>query len=158
MRAGTTPRPRLAKCSRRAPPPAPAPPRARPPRPLLPAPTILLKRGEPVTITVVNGLPEPTAVHWHGIELESYFDGVADFAGSGKHIAGAIAPKDSFQARFTPPRSGTFMYHPHADEVRQQQAGLSGVLLVMDDPATFDPVHDIVLLLTVPRSNADGNS
>jgi FtsP/CotA-like multicopper oxidase with cupredoxin domain len=126
--------------------------------PLLPGPTILLKRGEPVTITVVNRLAEPTAVHWHGIELESYFDGVADFAGSGKHIAGAIAPKDSFEARFTPPRSGTFMYHPHADEVRQQQAGLSGALLVMDDPAAFDPVHDIVLLLTVPRSGADGAS
>jgi FtsP/CotA-like multicopper oxidase with cupredoxin domain len=126
--------------------------------PLLPGPTILLKRGEPVTITVVNRLPEATAVHWHGIELESYFDGVADFAGSGKHIAAAIAPKDSFEARFTPPRSGTFMYHPHADEVRQQQAGLSGALLVVDDPAAFDPVHDIVLLLTVPRANADGSS
>jgi FtsP/CotA-like multicopper oxidase with cupredoxin domain len=126
--------------------------------PLLPGPTILLKRGEPVGITVVNRLPEPTAVHWHGMELESYFDGVADFAGFGKHIAGAIAPKDSFVARFTPPRSGTFMYHPHADEVRQQQAGLSGALLVVDDPAAFDPVHDIVLLLTVPRSSADGAS
>ena len=126
--------------------------------PLLPGPTILLKRGEPVAITVVNHLSEPTAVHWHGIELESYFDGVADFAGSGKHIAGAIAPNDSFEARFTPPRSGTFMYHPHADEVRQQQAGLTGALLVVDDPAAYDPVHDILVLLTVPRNDADGTS
>jgi FtsP/CotA-like multicopper oxidase with cupredoxin domain len=126
--------------------------------PMLPGPTILLKRGEPVAITVVNRLREPTAVHWHGIELESYFDGVADFAGSGTHIARAIAPGDSFEARFTPPRSGTFMYHPHADETRQQQAGLSGVLLVVDDPAAFDPTHDIVLLLTVPRLGANGGS
>ena len=123
---------------------------------LLPGPTILLKRGEPVSITVVNKLHEATAVHWHGIELDSYFDGVADFSGSGKHIAAGIAPSDSFEARFTPPRSGTFMYHPHADEVRQQQAGLSGALMVLDDPATFDPTHDIVLLLTVPRLDADG--
>lgn len=126
--------------------------------PMLPGPTILLKRGQPVAITVVNRLSEPTAVHWHGIELESYFDGVADFSGSGKRIAGAIAPKDSFEARFTPPRSGTFMYHPHADETRQQQAGLSGALLVVDDPAAYDPVHDILLLLTVPRKDADGAS
>jgi FtsP/CotA-like multicopper oxidase with cupredoxin domain len=126
--------------------------------PMLPGPTILLKRGEPVALTVVNQLAEPTAVHWHGIELESYFDGVADFSGSGKRIARAIAPRDSFEARFTPPRSGTFMYHPHADEIRQQQAGLSGALLVVDDPAAYDPVHDIVLLLTVPRSSADGGS
>jgi manganese oxidase len=126
-----------------------------PAAPLLPGPTILLKRGEPVSITVVNHLREPTAVHWHGIELESYYDGVADFAGSGTHIAHAIAPKDSFEARFTPPRSGTFMYHPHADEVRQQQAGLTGALLVLDDPASFDPTHDIVVLLTVARLQAD---
>jgi FtsP/CotA-like multicopper oxidase with cupredoxin domain len=124
---------------------------------MLPGPTIVLKRGEPVSITVVNKLSEATAVHWHGIELESYFDGVADFSGAKTHIAHAIAPKDSFDARFTPPRSGTFMYHPHADETRQQQAGLTGALLVVDDPARFDPVHDIVLLLTVPRLQADSN-
>jgi FtsP/CotA-like multicopper oxidase with cupredoxin domain len=123
--------------------------------PLLPGPTLILERGKPVSITVVNRLPEATAVHWHGIELESYFDGVAGYAGNGRHVAPAIAPGDSFEARFTPPRSGTFMYHPHADEVRQQQAGLSGVLLVVDDPKAFDPSHDIVMLLTVPRRNAD---
>lgn len=124
--------------------------------PLLPGPTIILKRGEPVSIMVVNHLAEATAVHWHGMELESYFDGVADFAGSGTHIAHAIAPGDSFEARFTPPRSGTFIYHPHADEVRQQTAGMSGALLVVDDPAAFDSAHDIVVMLSVPRKNADG--
>ncbi|AHG88897.1 multicopper oxidase type 3 [Gemmatirosa kalamazoonensis] len=123
--------------------------------PLLPGPTILLKRGEPVSITVVNRLREPTAVHWHGIELESYYDGVADFSGTPGHIAAAIAPSDSFEARFTPPRAGTFMYHPHADEVRQQQAGLSGALLVVDDPAAYDAAHDVMVLITVPRRDAD---
>jgi hypothetical protein len=47
------------------------------------SPTIDLIRGEPVSITVVNRLGEPTAVHWHGIELESYFDGVAGFRAMG---------------------------------------------------------------------------
>ena len=125
--------------------------------PLLPGPTIVLERGKPVSITVVNRLREPTAVHWHGIELESYFDGVADFSGRGARIAKAIAPGDSFVARFTPPRSGTFMYHPHADETRQQQAGLSGTLLVVDELARFDPAHDKVVLLTVPRADANGD-
>jgi manganese oxidase len=124
--------------------------------PLLPGPTIVLERGKPVSITVVNRLREPTAVHWHGIELESYFDGVADFSGRGAQIAKAIAPGDSFIARFTPPRSGTFMYHPHADETRQQQAGLSGTLLVVDELARFDSTHDKVVLLTVPRAAKDG--
>jgi FtsP/CotA-like multicopper oxidase with cupredoxin domain len=126
--------------------------------PLIPGPTIVLKRGAPVSITVVNELPEATAVHWHGIELESYFDGVAGFAGQGRRIAPAIAPRDSFEALFTPPRSGTFIYHPHADEVRQQQAGLSGALVVVDDPMAFDPATDVVVLLTVPRSNNDAGN
>jgi FtsP/CotA-like multicopper oxidase with cupredoxin domain len=123
--------------------------------PLLPGPTIVLERGKPASITVVNHLPEPTAVHWHGMELESYYDGVADFSGQGARVAKAIAPGDSFVARFTPPRSGTFMYHPHADELRQQQAGLTGALLVVDSLAAFDSTHDKVLLLTVPREDAN---
>jgi manganese oxidase len=123
--------------------------------PLLPGPTIMLERGKPVSITVVNHLREPTAVHWHGMELESYYDGVADFSGQGTHVAKAIAPGDSFVARFTPPRSGTFMYHPHADETRQQQAGLTGALLVVGSLASFDSAHDKVVLLTVPREVAN---
>ena len=125
--------------------------------PLLPGPTIVLKRGEPVAITVVNRLSEATAVHWHGIELDSYYDGVPDFAGHPRHIAPAIAPRDSFVARFTPPRAGTFIYHPHADEVRQQQAGLSGALIVVDSLERYDPSHDIVLMISVPRRDADGD-
>ena len=123
--------------------------------PYLPSPTIVLKRSEPVSITVVNELPEATAVHWHGIELESYYDGVAGFAGSATRLAPAIAPGKSFEARFTPPRSGTFIYHTHVDEMRQQQAGLNGALLVVDDPTSYDPTHDIVLLVSVPRKEVD---
>ena len=123
--------------------------------PLLPGPTIVLKRGEPVAITVVNELPEATAVHWHGIELESYFDGVAGFSGTPQKLSPPIAPRDSFEARFTPPRAGTFIYHPHADEVRQQEAGLSGAILVLDAPEKYDPEKDIVLLVSTPRLNAD---
>jgi FtsP/CotA-like multicopper oxidase with cupredoxin domain len=125
--------------------------------PYLPSPIIVLKRGEPVTISVVNELPEATAVHWHGIELESYYDGVAGFAGNDTRLAPAIVPGQSFEARFTPPRSGTFIYHTHVDEMRQQQAGLNGALLVVDDPAIYDPTHDIVLLVSVPRKEVDAD-
>jgi FtsP/CotA-like multicopper oxidase with cupredoxin domain len=117
----------------------------------LPGPVIVLQRGEPVSITVVNRLAEATSVHWHGIELDSYYDGVPEFAGHEGHLAPQIAAKDSFVARFTPPRSGTFMYHPHLGEWQQQQAGLDGALLVVDDLKTFDAATNIVLLLTTPR-------
>ncbi len=124
-------------------------------KPYLPAPTIVLRRGEPVSITVVNQLPVPTSVHWHGIELESYYDGVAGFAGDGNRLAPPIKPGGSFEARFTPPRSGTFIYHTHLDDLKQQQAGLTGALLVVDDPAKRDPQHDLVMLVTTPRKLAD---
>jgi FtsP/CotA-like multicopper oxidase with cupredoxin domain len=70
-------------------------------------------------------------------------------------VAPVIAPGGSFEARFTPPRSGTFIYHTHVDDTRQQQAGLSGPLLVVDAPDAYDPEHDIVLMVTVPRKAAD---
>jgi len=130
---------------------------AAPAPPYIPAPTILLKRGQPVGIVVKNELPEPTAVHWHGIELESYYDGVAGFSGEGRRVTPAIPTDGSFEARFTPPRAGTFIYHTHVDEVRQQQAGLAGALLVLDDPAAYDPARDWVLMITIPRNDNDAN-
>jgi FtsP/CotA-like multicopper oxidase with cupredoxin domain len=129
-----------------------------PPPPYLPGPTIVLKRGEPVSITIKNELPEPTAVHWHGIELESYFDGVAGYSGDGRRVTPAIPTGGSFDARFTPPRSGTFIYHTHVDEVRQQQAGLAGALLVLDDPAAYNPDRDWLLMITIPRKTEDANT
>jgi FtsP/CotA-like multicopper oxidase with cupredoxin domain len=117
----------------------------------------VLTRGEPVSITVVNRLPEPTAVHWHGIELESYFDGVAGFGGVGRRISPAVAARDSFEARFTPPRAGTFIYHTHVDEERQQPAGLAGPLLVVEPGQRLDPATDLVVLITSPNDSASDN-
>ena len=113
-------------------------------------PPIVLVRGQPVGITVVNRTDVPTAVHWHGIELESYYDGVAGFSGIEKRLAPVIAPRDSFEALFTPPRSGTFMYHTHIDESRQQRAGLAGMLLVLDPGKQYDPATDIPILISSP--------
>jgi FtsP/CotA-like multicopper oxidase with cupredoxin domain len=112
---------------------------------------IILKRGQPVSITVINRTPEPTAVHWHGMELESYFDGVAGFSGSSNRLSPIILPRDSFQAQFTPPRAGTFIYHTHVDELRQEPAGLAGALIVVD-PSQYDSATDIPVLITTPRS------
>jgi len=96
------------------------------------SPPIVLERDTPVSIMVVNRLREPTAVHWHGMELDSYYDGVAGFGGAGTRISPIIAPSDSFEARFTPPRAGTFIYHSHVNEPVQHRAGLLGALIVVD--------------------------
>ena len=104
------------------------------------SPELDLIRGEPVSITIVNHLPEPTSVHWHGVEVEdSYMDGAPGMSGEGTRLTPEIAPGDSFVARFTPPRSGTFMYHAHVDEPREEQAGLEGALIVRDAGASLSP-------------------
>ncbi|HYN82843.1 MAG TPA: multicopper oxidase domain-containing protein [Gemmatimonadaceae bacterium] len=113
----------------------------------MPGPTLFLKRGQPVRITVVNHLREPSAVHWHGIELESFPDGVPNWSGMGKNVMAPIAPGDSFIAAFTPPRSGTFMYHSHLNEGTQMNSGMYGALLVLDDPRKFDPEKDKIILV-----------
>jgi FtsP/CotA-like multicopper oxidase with cupredoxin domain len=115
------------------------------------SPTISLTRGEPVSITVVNRLAEPTAVHWHGIELESYFDGVAGFSGATRRLAPVVAPGDSFEVRMTPPRSGTFIYHSHVDEPRQHRAGLVGALIVRDR-APADSVEEHIFFVKSARA------
>ena len=106
---------------------------------------LVLRRGEPVRITIVNHTRTTTAVHWHGIEVPSYSDGVPGWSGSGARTAPAIAPGDSFVAWFTPPRSGTFMYHAHANEFFQVNLGLFGALLVVD--STFDAAHERLIVL-----------
>lgn len=108
-------------------------------------PPIVLHRGEPVEITVANHLSEPTAIHWHGIELESYYDGVPGYSGSGKEITPPIPPGGSFIARMTPPRAGTFIYHTHWHDLEQLRGGLNGALLVIDDDR-FDSANDKVFV------------
>jgi len=112
-------------------------------------PPLILKRGEPVEIEVVNRLKGPTAIHWHGIELESYYDGVPGWSGAGTQITPAIAPGSSFIARMVPPRSGTFIYHTHWHDASQLTNGLYGPLIVLPEGEAFDPKSDLVFVFSI---------
>ena len=114
--------------------------------PQIPGPVIVLERDRPADITVVNRLPEATAVHWHGIELESYSDGVAGWSGEGTRLAPIIAPNDSFVARLTLPRAGTFIYHTHLSDVEQITSGMYGAIVVVEPGRPFDPRRDHVFV------------
>ena len=110
----------------------------------IPGPVLELKRGEPVRIRVHNNLDEPSGVHWHGLEIESFPDGVAGFSGIGDRIMPPIPPGETFAAEFTPPRSGTFPYHSHLHEMRQIGSGMYGAIIVSDTPR--DTTHDHVIV------------
>lgn len=97
-------------------------------------------------ITIVNRLRFATGVHWHGIEVPAYADGVGGWSGAEGRLAPMIAPGDSFVASFTPPRSGTFIYHAHSNESFQISLGLYGALLVVD-PARYRPQDERLVML-----------
>jgi FtsP/CotA-like multicopper oxidase with cupredoxin domain len=105
----------------------------------IPGSPLLLTKNEPVRIAVHNRLTMAISVHWHGIELDSYFDGVGGFSGAGPRIAPMIAAGDSFVVRFTPPRVGTYMYHVHGERGDQLASGLYAPLVVTDSATPFDP-------------------
>jgi FtsP/CotA-like multicopper oxidase with cupredoxin domain len=110
----------------------------------IPGPVLELKRGQPVRIQVHNNLDEPSGVHWHGLEIESYPDGVANFSGIGDRIMPPIEPGGMFAAEFTPPRTGTFPYHSHLHEMRQIGSGMYGAIIVTDAPRDTTRDHLIV--------------
>jgi manganese oxidase len=109
-------------------------------------PAIVVTRGEPTEITVLNHLKSPTTIHWHGFELESYYDGVPG-GGVGNRVTPTIAPGASFVARFTPVRAGTFIYHTHAADPNQLTGGIYGALIVLEPGQSFDQEHDKLLVI-----------
>jgi multicopper oxidase len=109
-------------------------------------PPIFVTRGEPTEITVLNHLNVATTIHWHGIELDSYYDGVIG-GGAGDQVTPAIQPGASFVARFTPDRAGTFIYHTHAADPDQLSGGVYGGLIVLEPGESFDGDHDKLLVI-----------
>ena len=100
-----------------------------------PGPALTVKRGEELNIRLVNDLPEPTAIHWHGVRVANAMDGATGVP---------VQPGQSFDYRFVPRDAGTFWYH--ASTVGQQRSGLYGSLVVTDTaPADVDYDHLLML-------------
>jgi len=117
-----------------------------PPAPIAPGPLLVLEQDQPANITLVNQTGEATSIHWHGMELESYYDGVAGFSGIGSSVTPAILPGESFVARMTPPRPGTYIYHTHMDDRTQLIRGLYGALIVSGPTYPYEPDVDQVFV------------
>ena len=108
-----------------------------------PGPTIEAVEGDKVRIFVTNHLPEHTTVHWHGMHIVNGMDGVVGLTQPG------IPPGKTFVYAFQLPRSGTFMYHPHADEMTQMAMGMMGFFVVHPKDPTFRKVdRDYVFLMS----------
>jgi FtsP/CotA-like multicopper oxidase with cupredoxin domain len=107
-----------------------------------PGPTIECVEGDKVRIFVTNKLPEHTTVHWHGVLVPNGMDGV------GGLNQPQIQTGKTFVYEFEMTKSGTFMYHPHADEMLQMAMGMMGFIVVHPKNPRFMPVdRDFVFLL-----------
>ncbi|MCC7696612.1 multicopper oxidase family protein [Janthinobacterium sp. EB271-G4-7A] len=108
-----------------------------------PGPTIEVVEGDRVRIFVTNKLPEHTSVHWHGQRLPNGMDGVTGLTQP------SIAPGKTFVYEFVAKRPGTFMYHPHADEMTQMAMGMMGFWVTHPKDPNFMKVdRDFVFLLS----------
>ncbi|RJG27913.1 multicopper oxidase family protein [Massilia cavernae] len=107
-----------------------------------PGPTIEVVEGDRVRIFVTNKLPEHTSIHWHGQRLPNGMDGVTGLNQPG------IQPGKTFVYEFVAKRPGTFMYHPHADEMVQMAMGMMGFWVTHPkNPAHHAVDRDFVFLL-----------
>lgn len=113
----------------------------------IPGSPLVLTRGEMTEIVVHNRLDFPFGVHWHGLELESRYDGVADWSGRPGSAIPPIAPGDSFAVRIDPPRAGTFIYHVHSEPGHELSQGMYGPFLVLEPGERYDPERDRVFVM-----------
>lgn len=107
-----------------------------------PGPTIEVVEGDQVRIFVTNKLPEHTSVHWHGQPLPNGMDGVTGLTQPG------IPVGKTYVYEFVAKRPGTFMYHPHADEMTQMAMGMMGFWVTHPkNPKQYQVDRDFVFIL-----------
>ena len=89
----------------------------------VPGPTLEARVGDVLEVSFTNRLPEPTTIHWHGLQVPAPMDGT-------DMVQHPIEPGESFTYRFRLPDAGTFWYHPHSNETVQLERGLYGAIVV----------------------------
>jgi manganese oxidase len=108
---------------------------------IVPGPVIRVNERDRVRIVVTNDLPEPSAVHWHGMELPNDQDGVPHV--TQKPIPRGHAKTYEWSALVT----GTHWYHAHMDG-NQIGRGLYGGLEVVPLAGDIVADHDYRLMIS----------
>lgn len=131
---------------------------------MVPGPLIHVTQGDNVRILIKNNLPEPTTIHWHGIQVPNNMDGIPD------ETQKPIQPGETFTYEFVAKPAGTYWYHSHFDSDKQISVGLSGAFII-DPPGGLASKPDIdkILILNewrviggqtyaaMPATGMDGN-
>ncbi|NNU80905.1 multicopper oxidase family protein [Halovulum dunhuangense] len=108
----------------------------------VPGPAIRVPQGGRLSRLLVNDLPQPTTIHWHGIRLPNAMDGVPGMTQA------PVAPGESFAYDFAAPDAGTYWYHSHFRSLEQVARGLSGPLIVTEAEGAPEVDRDEVIHLS----------
>ncbi len=124
-----------------------------------PGPLIVLKQYQTTYITLENNMSISTGIHWHGLELDSWADGVPDWSSSNGQTSPVIYPGEKFTYKLSLMRAGSFIYHSHLDDVDQLTRGLYGPMIVLGENEKYDPETDHFYIIgwknSDPRSIED---
>lgn len=111
---------------------------------MLPGPEIRVTEGDKVRVTLRNGLPESTTIHFHGLQgVANAMDGV------GNLTQPPVKPGQKFSYEFVAKNPGTHMYHSHINAMKQVGSGMLGALIIepkdKSSYPTFDKEYTMVL-------------
>ncbi len=107
---------------------------------LIPGPTLTFNEGDSAIIYVTNEMEEETSVHWHGLLLPNFQDGVPYLTTPPIHSG------QTFMYTFPIIHSGTYWYHSHT--MLQEQNGVFGSIVIHPQEKTLDYNKDFVLVLS----------
>jgi manganese oxidase len=123
----------------------------------LTGPVLVVNQGEKTEIAITNTMREPTSIHWHGLEIESYYDGVPGWGGIDEKRTPAVEPGKTFVVRMIPQRAGSFMYHTHWHDEAQLTGGVHGAMIVMPAGQAYDPAADKSFLMSLGPNEPFGS-
>ncbi|MBG0780960.1 MAG: multicopper oxidase domain-containing protein [Bacteroidales bacterium] len=106
----------------------------------IPGPVLEFNEGDLAVINVTNKMDEETSVHWHGLILPNFYDGVPYLT------TPPIKPGTTFQYRIPVNQSGTFWYHSHT--MLQEQKGLYGAIVIQPKEKTMEYDKELAMVLS----------
>tara|TARA_R110001632_G_scaffold226124_1_gene359548 strand:+ start:11238 stop:13568 length:2331 start_codon:yes stop_codon:yes gene_type:complete len=106
----------------------------------IPGPTLEFTEGEYAVIYVKNEMKEETSIHWHGLLLPNFYDGVPYLN------TPPIEPGHTLKYEFALKQSGTYWYHSHT--MLQEQSGVYGSFIIKPKEKTLEYDKELVLMLS----------
>ncbi len=106
----------------------------------IPGPKLRFQEGKHAVIKVTNKMDVETSMHWHGLLLPNYMDGIAYLTSP------PIRPGQSFTFDFPLTHSGTYWYHSHTG--LQEQRGIYGSIIIEPKEQTLEYDHDLVVMIS----------